>query len=445
MPRNITQAPNQPSREMKEFGLGLILYLCAVALVDFTRRPDTVAFSAVPGLPFFPLWTTNGIIELGIVVCLSAILIGWLPRTIPLLMASGVLTYFSLSYFTTHGAFTHFVVISLLFFTLHKNASSRTASWAARSTLGLTFLFAALHKCNATFLSGAELKYGEMLIGVRYIFRPMVAALASYSWVPWFIILGEAAIGILCLIGSPLGGLSVLLFCLSVNLFQLPVSVVYLAFLPFVLLGFPEFARQARRILRKGTQIWISLPFAWMLSLSIYFYGKKSFEPTRVFAEVSALTFTLTLMLLTPSFVSRLFRRSWHSLAHGRSTRLREPHITPWLVAFTVYCSLPFVLPIPVPFSFTMFSGRNILRPAEGIAVRSSALCHSIQHHYMIRWAGLVAYGNPQQADAPACTVYIPSARIRRELFERLCSETELESNAVQDCKGLAQILPLKL
>ena len=337
-----------------------------------------------------------------------------------------VYLFFSVTNFTALGAFSTFVGFSLLFFAYFNKSNLTVASWAARTVVGLMFFIAALHKINPTFVSGFEFSFGEFYGGTRPAIQPLTRALAQ-PLTAYLTIITEALLGVLCFVRLPIVGILILLFSLMLCIFQPSVAAVYFALLPFVMLGFPELGVGFRRFFRGGKRAKFIMGLAFAITLSLTW---TSTQPATIFLNIyCAMAFALTPAFLNGPALLALLRRSYRRF-RWRVLLVAFPGQIPiqqrvrgvlFVAVVSLYGFWPFYRPIPEPFSFTMFSARNVGIFKQIIPISDPDLCLYIQRKFSFRWAGYLNWASPKQSDKPRCTIVIHWPSVYKEFLDEFC------------------------
>ena len=407
----------------------LCTFLVMLSNFGYMRR---YAFGIFPSLPAFHWFTNNGGVESLIPLFVLLLFLGMYRGRWVLLLAIAVYSWICLNNYSAFGAFTHFVAIEFLFLVLFwRPRSPLQASCAARWTLGLMFLIGAFHKVNPLFLSGFELRAGTFFWATRISARPYVAALGTL-WYAGLIIAFEALVGVLCLLNIPLGGLLILLFPLGLCLCQVQVSTVYFAFWPFVALAFPIFHVGQKRFLKRQKFAPLIMLLIFGSSLMVVWTGQ--YIGLITLSVCAALAYAHSLTFLNPFLLRGVFRQT-RRLFRKRSKRCLGLRPAVWCGACLIYGLLPLFYRIPEPFSYTMFSSRNMSADHWQKRISNPKICAALYDEFYLRWVGYLMW-DVHESQSP-CSVHLFSSEIVDRFFYRVCHDQNHRSLADAICKDL--------
>lgn len=413
------------------FKLQVLLYV----LVTFTvylvtlLRPKIYGFSAFGRSPFQHVLSSDGLVEMSILLGFILPLALFFSNRLILSILTLIYLYFSVANFTALGAFSSFVGICLLFLICFDNVHPTVASWTARTMLGVIFLIAAFHKINPAFLAGYELSGGDFFNGTRPAMRPLLKAMAT-PFISGLVIFVEGMIGTLCLARVPLAGIFVLLFILGLCVFQPPVATVYFALLPFVMLGFPELSVGFRRFFRNWkssalimlTIFSVTLPMVW--AATPLYVGLMSIYCAVAFAVSAAFLNGPAMRAVARRSFRQLRWQNLSSFKHFATPAHHKIRGATWIAACCVYGFLPFLMAVPEPFSFTMFSARNVSSFSKLILSEDPQFCRDVGSRFSFRWVGALHW----EPSGKGCTIEIHWPSVYQDFMAELCVRPLLHS-----------------
>ncbi len=212
---------------------------------------------------------------------------------------------------------------------------------------------AAIHKINSSFLNGDEFRPGGVLYSISYSHThdwPAVASLlgtiSQSTATMWLIVTIELLFGILFYLSKPIAVWLNLLFFAGISLFSPLTGNIAFYFFPLHFMAFPRLHLRARTF-AKRRPLWAGVGLViYLTSFSSPYIG-----------HLAAFNFIATLLWIATIVVLMLNDKSVFNSTtrHFRHTVNIRTTIIGFAIA--VYGALPFLITVPQPLSFSMFSG----------------------------------------------------------------------------------------